>query len=343
MTLSRGLGLGLDAARSASAPSSSASAPPAAASTAAKKDADEIVIGRAAAFVVGRESDGSQDAGSLSNGAERRATAGSSASAAATGTNRMPTTPTAPAASSSLASSSYQRRMPVSPLSRSLIDDVSDVDGPGAAFVRSPPSTSPSSTSPPSKTRHAPNSGFAAHDRSTTRSSRPMALPAPPPPPASQNRAAGGQTPLKSPCFVHGNLGHSVTLQDWLERRPQAGASGNGAAPQGCEDVAGAAGSATVSEPSGVDHEQRPLQNGGSGKGKGPAGTIVEEDEGPSSAGAGSGYDTDGPEGESLTRQLAETAVGVREMSKQLGTSRSYHSLFSSSKVRSDTSCLPFD
>jgi hypothetical protein len=321
MTLSRGLGLGLDPARSA-ASSSSVPATPAA--------AEGIEHERAAASIAGSEAGGGQDGRQSNEGAPAKAPAdrpSSSASAATTSPNHASSSTTnasTAAGSSSTASSSYQRRMPLSPLSRSLIEDASDADGRETSFVRSPPSTTSStSTSPPTtKTRPGPVSGFAAHDRSTTRASRPMALPAPPPPPASQNRAAGGQTPLKSPCFVHGNLGHSVTLQDWLERRPQATASERGNVK--VESFADASVTAAVAGGGGPagdnDDEQRPSHVGGSGgKGKGPAGTIAEEEEeGPA---AGSGYDTDGPEGESLTRQLAETAVGVREMSKQLGAS----------------------
>lgn len=320
MTLSRGL----DPARLAS--SSSAPASPSAASMARGSSADGFMLGRAANSV---EPGSSQDA-RRSNGAASTTMADrqdSSASAPAMGASHGSSTANATAAAavgSSPVSSSYQRRMPLSPLSRSLIDDPSDAEGRGTTFVRSPPSsTSPSSsTSPPTtKARPGPTVGFASHDRSSTRASRPMALPAPPPPPASQNRAAGGQTPLKSPCFVHGNLGHSVTLQDWLERRSQTTASGSGAVKDESAEVLRAAASTAGGEPTGNndDDGQRPSP---SGKAKGPAGTIAEEDEdGRNGAAAGSGYDTDGPEGESLTRQLAETAVGVREMSKQLGMS----------------------
>lgn len=51
-------------------------------------------------------------------------------------------------------------------------------------------------------------------------------------------------------------------------------------------------------------------------------GLVNEEEESETaSEGVGSGSDEDEDEQPSLTRQLAETAVSVREMSKQLGES----------------------
>ncbi|CAE6489377.1 unnamed protein product [Rhizoctonia solani] len=90
------------------------------------------------------------------------------------------------------------------------------------------------------------------------------------------------QGALKSPCFVHSLLDKGASLSDWLKQQPQ--------------------------QPQPHPQLQQPLPM--------PS---------PPVSGSSSELDYDDDEDEyssSLTRQLAETAVGVREMSKQLGRAR---------------------
>ncbi|KAL0580325.1 hypothetical protein V5O48_001662 [Marasmius crinis-equi] len=95
------------------------------------------------------------------------------------------------------------------------------------------------------------------------------------------------QRPMDSPCFVHSQLDKG-NLADWL-RNKQSGILG--------------------SEP--LDGHLYNTNNGYSSQSS------------PSSISAGTtSYEEDSDYGSNLTRQLAETAVGVREMSKQLGRAR---------------------
>jgi NAD+ kinase len=87
--------------------------------------------------------------------------------------------------------------------------------------------------------------------------------------------------PNKSPCFVHSHLDKGASLQDWLHAK-ESEVLGT--------DVGVARSLQAVSPP-----VEFPCRDG--------ATHVLSEDDDPNS----------------LTRQLAETAVGVREMSKQLG------------------------
>lgn len=91
--------------------------------------------------------------------------------------------------------------------------------------------------------------------------------------------------PNKSPCFVHSHLDKGASLQDWLHAK-ESEVLGT--------DVGVARSLQAVSTP-----VEFPCRDG--------ATHIL------------SGNEDDDPHSGSLTRQLAETAVGVREMSKQLG------------------------
>ncbi|KAJ7502780.1 ATP-NAD kinase-like domain-containing protein [Mycena galericulata] len=93
------------------------------------------------------------------------------------------------------------------------------------------------------------------------------------------------QQPMHSPCFVHSHLDKGVSLTDWLRTRQN-----------GINDKLSSAGSSSLSGYS--------LSSSSSGTNS--AIDSPDEDE----------FST------SLTKQLAETAVGVREMSKQLGRAR---------------------
>lgn len=103
--------------------------------------------------------------------------------------------------------------------------------------------------------------------------------------------------PLHSPCFVHSHLDKGASLADWLRTRK----SGTNNTANGIDGTTG------------LRDEMPPLTAGGPLYGMqhvepsltDPVLGVEDEDD---------SYDSG-----SLTRQLAETAVGVREMSKQLG------------------------
>jgi len=98
---------------------------------------------------------------------------------------------------------------------------------------------------------------------------------------------------LDSPCFVHSHLDKGASLTEWLRNKQHAliGATDVG--------VAKSLQNLNISAPSDPQHADRVSP---------PDNVAVEADE---------DYETD--YSASLTKQLAETAIGVREMSKQLG------------------------
>ncbi|RDB24939.1 NAD(+) kinase [Hypsizygus marmoreus] len=102
---------------------------------------------------------------------------------------------------------------------------------------------------------------------------------------------------MNSPCFIHSNLDKGASLSEWL-RNKQHTLIGSG-------DVGV---SKSLQNPNSVDPDRAPHPNGPLTP---PASTVVGSDN----------EDEDDSRG-SLTKQLAETAVGVREMSKQLGRAR---------------------
>jgi len=104
----------------------------------------------------------------------------------------------------------------------------------------------------------------------------------------------GQMQPLASPCFVHSHLDKGASLADWL-RIKQSQTNGN-------NDV-GLSKSLRWQ-----DGRYQPISNQKSHV------FGVQYPDSPSSDALGDEEDVG-----SLTRQLAETAVGVREMSKQLG------------------------
>ncbi|KAJ7188478.1 ATP-NAD kinase-like domain-containing protein [Mycena filopes] len=97
------------------------------------------------------------------------------------------------------------------------------------------------------------------------------------------------QQPMHSPCFVHSHLDKGVSLTDWLRTRQNGGL-----------DALSSSGSRS-------SLSSTPY-SGMSSSSSGTNSTIDSPDEEDFSS--------------SLTKQLAETAVGVREMSKQLGRAR---------------------
>ncbi|EGN99519.1 hypothetical protein SERLA73DRAFT_106099 [Serpula lacrymans var. lacrymans S7.3] len=105
--------------------------------------------------------------------------------------------------------------------------------------------------------------------------------------------------PMKSPCFVHSHLDKGASLSDWLHAKQTE-------VPHLDADV-GVAKS--------LQRHNAPLHR----KIPAPALELPNPD---GSADMLTGDDDEGSFGGSLTKQLAETAVGVREMSKQLGRAR---------------------
>ncbi|KAI0066155.1 ATP-NAD kinase [Artomyces pyxidatus] len=115
------------------------------------------------------------------------------------------------------------------------------------------------------------------------------------------------QSPMMSPCFVHSNLDKGASFAEWLKTRHGVAAPGVGVARNLYP---------SDNQPS-RPRRYRKTENGqvipvpyedgmGADNYEGDGYAEYEEDE------------TSG----SLTKQLAETAVGVREMSKQLGRAR---------------------
>lgn len=114
--------------------------------------------------------------------------------------------------------------------------------------------------------------------------------------------------PSKSPCFVHSHLDKGASLQDWLH------------AKEG--EVLGT----DVGVARSLQQPQRPRYQ--SNQAVSPPVELPCRDSATHTL--YSNEDDDDPHSGSLTKQLAETAVGVREMSKQLGKL---------SCVRCDASC----
>ncbi len=106
------------------------------------------------------------------------------------------------------------------------------------------------------------------------------------------------QLPPKSPCFVHSLLDKGASLSDWLKTK-QGMVQGVG--------VARSLEGAQPLSPKSIQNHKLPTNDLG----------FSYSSSGSSSP---SDFDDEDDNTGSLTRQLAETAVGVREMSKQLGT-----------------------
>ncbi|EIN11943.1 ATP-NAD kinase [Punctularia strigosozonata HHB-11173 SS5] len=128
---------------------------------------------------------------------------------------------------------------------------------------------------------------------------------------------------LKSPCFVHSNLDKGASLADWLKGKHHDhktnGRGRGGMAHHQNDDAINVAKSLNGHPHAPHHHYQKPasgiLQHNGHSPESYPSSSPEQED-----------YSED-EYGDSLTKQLAATAVGVREMSKELGRAR-IHSKF---------------
>ncbi|KAI0266694.1 hypothetical protein BC834DRAFT_109307 [Gloeopeniophorella convolvens] len=115
------------------------------------------------------------------------------------------------------------------------------------------------------------------------------------------------QSPMMSPCFVHSNLDKGVSFSDWLKTR-------NGLSPPA--GVSPTLQPTSVELPKAHPRRYRKLDNG-------QVIPIPYEEGAVENVFDSNDYEYEDDEGSgSLTKQLAETAVGVREMSKQLGRAR---------------------
>ena len=123
--------------------------------------------------------------------------------------------------------------------------------------------------------------------------------------PAPMSRShAHSQSPMMSPCFVHSNLDKGAAFSDWLK---------NGNDFPARVDVAPSLRPMSSDSLKAPPRRYRKLDNG-------HIIPIPLEEDKEETVFYASEYDYDDDEGSaSLTKQLADTAVGVREMSKQLG------------------------
>ncbi len=128
-----------------------------------------------------------------------------------------------------------------------------------------------------------------------------------PPTSASMPRShTHSHTPMMSPCFVHSNLDKGASFSEWLK-------TGNGFPSR--VDVAPILRPMAAEWPQAPPRRYRTLDNG-------QVIPIPYEDDKVENVFHASDFDHEDDEGSaSLTKQLADTAVGVREMSKQLGAS----------------------
>jgi len=111
------------------------------------------------------------------------------------------------------------------------------------------------------------------------------------------------QSPMTSPCFVHSNLDKGASFSEWLKSSNDLPAV----------DVA------PILKPMSADSHKTPSRRYRK-VGEGQVIAIPYDDDKAENVFYASDYDYDDDEGSaSLTKQLADTAVGVREMSKQLG------------------------
>ena len=133
-----------------------------------------------------------------------------------------------------------------------------------------------------------------------------------PPTSASMPRShAQSHSPMMSPCFVHSNLDKGVSFSEWLK-------TSNGFSRI---DIAPILKPMAADWPQASPRRYRTLDNG-------QVIPIPYEDDKVENVVDVSDYEYEDDEGSaSLTKQLADTAVGVREMSKQLGSSLQTRSL----------------
>lgn len=130
---------------------------------------------------------------------------------------------------------------------------------------------------------------------------------------ATQEQAALSAA-LKSPCFVHSGLDKGAALAQWLRSSKHITRSPNSAPPAPAQAQ--------------LPSHQSALSHNGSHKHAHPhmphhADATASSSSSTSASTMPTDYEYDDEEDDSagnLTRQLAETAVSVREMSKQLGT-----------------------
>ncbi|EJD52629.1 ATP-NAD kinase [Auricularia subglabra TFB-10046 SS5] len=142
--------------------------------------------------------------------------------------------------------------------------------------------------------------------------------------PATQPGAAPGSAPaagtvtaptvaaLNSPCFVHSGLDKAASLTEWLRSSKHI--------PWSPHPAPAAQASEINPAPAHISHKQLPSLAGNASS---SSSSATPASSGPAMPDDTYDYDDDEDDSASnLTRQLAETAVSVREMSKQLGRAR---------------------
>ncbi|CDZ98185.1 atp-nad kinase [Phaffia rhodozyma] len=159
-------------------------------------------------------------------------------------------------------------------------------------------SSSSSAASPALDSSAKPDQSSLGTTHSSARAAKPTSLP------SSSVPYTAASSPLKSPCFVHEYLNQSATLSDFLQR-PTPRSSENTKEKDSLKEH--------VQQGLHRTKSQIRLERGEAGEDATIA--LADDDEDGSEENERDGV-------ESLTKQLAETAVGVREMSKQLGRTR---------------------
>jgi hypothetical protein len=131
-----------------------------------------------------------------------------------------------------------------------------------------------------------------------------------------------------SPCFVHSLLDHGASYSSWLEQspRPRSPDSGQGSSING-DNVGNGGVPQRTPHPQGMQGKrlQYPPDTNVNDLGLAKALDIQDDATRTRVRAAQLEFDSsDEDDGHSITKQLAETAVGVRELSKQLGTYQLY-------------------
>ena len=171
---------------------------------------------------------------------------------------------------------------------------------------KTPPSDSSDHNSPPASSTNTTTD--------STLKNRALLTPQEPPTLASMPRShTRSHSPTMSPCFVHSNLNKGASFSEWLQ-------TSNGFPSR--IDISPILKPKAAEWPQAPPRRYRTLDNG-------QVIPIPYEDDKVENVFDASDYDYEDDDGSaSLTKQLADTAVGVREMSKQLGASLQTRSTF---------------
>jgi NAD+ kinase len=116
-----------------------------------------------------------------------------------------------------------------------------------------------------------------------------------------RSQHAPDSEPMKSPCFVHSHLDKGASLSEWLRHKGQTAG--------GAAQHPGVTRNLHRTHDSRHHYQQEHDAEHGNGRGYAtPSDSVITDD-----------INDEDEYGSSLTKQLAETAVGVRKMSRELG------------------------